>query len=106
MLYNKTYEQADYLVHKIEENLRCKRKNTDKCGGYARINSKILTIKLPPRKVPPVLSNSIHAKIVKKCGGVCSGQVVPTSEIAHGPNGKLLIFFSICLLKTLIVGTR
>ena len=53
--------------------------------GYTRINSKILTIKLPPRKVPPILSNSIHAKIVKKCGGICSGQVVPTSLIAHGP---------------------
>ena len=26
MLYNKSYEQADYLVPKIEENLRFKRK--------------------------------------------------------------------------------
>ena len=79
MLYNKTYEQADYLVHKIEENLRYKRKKHRQMKGYTRINSKILTIKLSPRKVPPILSNSIHAKIVKKCGGICSGQVVPTS---------------------------
>ena len=79
MSYNKTYEQADYLVPKIEENLKYKRKTQTNEGGYTRINSKILTIKLPPRKVPPILSNSIQAKIVKKCGGICSGQVVPTS---------------------------
>ena len=78
MLYNKTYEQADYLVPKSEENLRYKIKHRQ-MKGYTRINSKILTIKLPPRKVPPILSNSIHGKIVKKCGGICSGQVVPTS---------------------------
>ena len=78
MSYNKTYEQADYLVPKIEENLRYKIKHRQ-MKGYTRRNSKILTMKLPPRKVPPILSNSIHAKIVKKCGGICSGQVVPTS---------------------------
>ena len=33
MLYNKTYEQADYLVPKIEENLRYKRKTQMK-GVY------------------------------------------------------------------------
>ena len=34
MLYNKTDEQADYLVHKIEENLRYKRKNRQMKGVY------------------------------------------------------------------------
>ena len=33
MLYNKTYEQADYLVPKIEENLRYKRKTQTNEGG-------------------------------------------------------------------------
>ena len=56
MSYNKKYEhcQADYLVPKIEENLRYKRKHSQ-MKEYTTINSKILTIKLPPRKVPPIL---------------------------------------------------
>ena len=40
MSYNKTYEQADYLVPKIEENLRYKRKTQTNEGGileYTRI---------------------------------------------------------------------
>ena len=33
MSYNKTYEQTDYLVPKIEENLRYKRKTQTNEGG-------------------------------------------------------------------------